>query len=77
MGKDASSVDFFVDVINAGPFAYTNDKVTGRLKNFGTEVQSTDSTKTVKLPKYTISAPATTVVKLVKKFQNTMDYGEV
>ena len=68
MGKDAASVDFFVDILNAGPFTYSSDKVSGRLKNFGTIVQEIDTTKTTVLPKYTVAAPATTNIKLTKKF---------
>ena len=38
MGKDTDSIDFYVDIVSAGPFNYTAANITGKLKNFGTEI---------------------------------------
>ena len=54
MAKDASSVDFFVDIIGAGPFVYTDSTITGKLRNFGTEVLTIDEDNPPSLPQYSI-----------------------
>jgi len=77
MGADASNVDFFVEILGVDPYTFTSSAVTGSLTNWGTLVQSIDSTTTnvTDLPTPTNSAPGITTVTVTKKFVNTMDVG--
>ena len=39
MGKDLTTADFFVDILNSAPLLQSDSKINGNLKNFGTKVQ--------------------------------------
>ena len=74
-GKDAATSNFMVEILNGGAFTFTSAAITGTLTNFGTAVESFDSTtgNEVNLTAATQASPATTTITLTKTFVNTMD----